>query len=122
MGLKDQSAALRWVKHNIAAFGGNPDSVTITGTSAGGASTHYHYLSQWSDGMCHVYGLISMVSVCLHNNFQSSPPSFIKLGRKLHQRFYISDTFVSLLQSTKYIDNHHICMLYFVLYSQFGLL
>ncbi|KOB68222.1 Carboxyl/cholinesterase 7 [Operophtera brumata] len=44
-GLKDQSFALHWVRHNIMLFGGNPDSITLTGCSAGGASVHYHYLS-----------------------------------------------------------------------------
>ena len=49
----DQIAALQWVRRNIAAFGGNPDNVTIFGFSAGGVSVHSMLASPQARGLFH---------------------------------------------------------------------
>ena len=49
----DQIAALQWVKRNIAAFGGNPNNVTIFGFSAGGVSVHSMLASPMARGLFH---------------------------------------------------------------------
>lgn len=52
-GLKDQNLALQWVKKNIDKFGGDPNSITIFGESAGAGSVSHHVLSPMSNGLYH---------------------------------------------------------------------
>ncbi|RZC33014.1 COesterase, Abhydrolase 3, and/or Peptidase S9 domain containing protein, partial [Asbolus verrucosus] len=52
-GLKDQVVAMKWVKNNVAAFGGDPDSVTLYGYSAGAWSITLHMVSPMSRGLFH---------------------------------------------------------------------
>ncbi len=49
----DQIAALQWIKRNIAAFGGDPNNVTIFGFSAGGVSVHSLIASPMARGLFH---------------------------------------------------------------------
>lgn len=50
-GLYDQLTALKWVRNNISAFGGNPEKVTIMGQSAGAMSVQMHCFSPLSEGL-----------------------------------------------------------------------
>ncbi|KAJ0182727.1 hypothetical protein K1T71_002096 [Dendrolimus kikuchii] len=52
-GLKDIIAGLRWVKQNIAQFGGNPDDITLFGHGSGAAAVDLVTLSSSANGLVH---------------------------------------------------------------------
>lgn len=53
LGLRDQIAALAWVRECISAFGGDPEQVTVFGESSGGASITTLMVSPAAEGLFH---------------------------------------------------------------------
>ncbi|CRK86762.1 CLUMA_CG000594, isoform A [Clunio marinus] len=81
--MKDMVEALRWVRNNIARFGGNPNAITVFGESAGGVAVHYLMLSQM--GLNLFQRAISQSGTALNPwAFQPNPRAQAEnLGRKL---------------------------------------
>jgi para-nitrobenzyl esterase len=52
-GVMDQQLALRWVRDNVACFGGDPDNVTLAGHSGGARCVEAHLVSPASRGLFH---------------------------------------------------------------------
>ncbi len=66
-GILDMIAALKWVKNNIAEFGGDPDNITIQGQSAGASAVNVLLLSPLAKGLFH----------------RAVPQSFSQISRKM---------------------------------------
>lgn len=83
-GFRDQLLALQWVKRNVAAFGGDPNNVTIMGESAGSMSTCLHMASPLSRNLAKRYIMES--ASCLGGLPVIDKAAANEIGMKLEQQ------------------------------------
>ena len=85
-GIKDQVAALDWVRRNISIFGGDPDNVTIFGESAGGISVCTLMGAPAADGLYHraiIESGVSCAEVAEERDATLLSPSAIEQGEQM---------------------------------------
>ncbi|MFG2547715.1 carboxylesterase/lipase family protein [Streptomyces sp. NPDC048594] len=78
-GFLDQQAALRWVRSNASAFGGDPENVTLFGQSAGASSTCAHLVAPSSAGLFD--RVILQSGSCLGEEGVRTRPEALRDGR-----------------------------------------
>lgn len=87
-GHLDQREGLLWVRKNIAAFGGDPDNVTIAGQSAGGGSVLAQVASPRSAGLFHKAIIQSAMIRSPYNEAGLMPPPTLQDAEKFGERFF----------------------------------
>ena len=106
--MMDQIVVLEWVRDNIAAFGGDPNNVTIFGMSAGGVSVNYHMASPASAGLFHkAISQSSGIRVSLPRDLSkdtSGVPSLETEGQSIADKFGIDGSDPEILDALRAIS------------------
>lgn len=74
LGLRDQRAAIEWIRDNISLFGGDPSKITLSGQSSGGVSVDYWAYAYQHDPIAH--------AIIAHSGTALSFPSNTKLTQQ----------------------------------------
>lgn len=103
-GLKDIVAGLRWVKKNIASFGGNPEKITVFGQSAGSAAIHLLLMSDMSEGLFHQAIMQSGTGLNPYA-LQTNPRARAEdIGHHLKLKFNSTEELMTQLRKAEYRD------------------
>lgn len=107
-GNLDQQAATQWVKRNIAAFGGDPNNITIGGQSAGGGSVVSQLTSPQNEGLCQKAIIESGVITMLYEG-NPMPIEKYNLGEAEHEGMKFFEFLgVSSLEEARQLDAEYI--------------
>jgi juvenile-hormone esterase len=107
-GLKDQALGIKWTVRNIAAFGGNPNRITLIAQSAGAVSANFHMMSPQTKNLFHRVILMSGTVLTPYAYINRDPlGQFILLAEKagiLNARLLTAKQIIEKLKKMKAED------------------